>query len=66
MSVVRERSSREGCKPSTIFQDTTRLSGVATWRDERPITTYFQMVWAFPASFSLDSPPVEFDPFPSP
>ena len=63
MSVVRERSSREGCKPSTILQDTTRLSGVAPWRDERPITPYFQRDWAFPASFPLHSQPVEFTLF---
>ena len=42
MVVPREYGLREGCKPSTIFQDTTRLSGVAPWRDERPITPYFQ------------------------
>ena len=42
MSMAREGVLREGCKPSTIFQSTTRLSGVAPWRDERPITPYFQ------------------------
>ena len=33
MSAVRERGLREGCKSSTIFQDTTRLSGVILRRD---------------------------------
>ena len=45
---------------STIFRRTTRLSGVAPRRDERPQTPWFQRVWAFLTSFPLCFPPVEF------
>ncbi len=37
-----EYGVRQVYKPSTIFQKTTRLSGAALRRDERPITPYFQ------------------------
>ena len=60
MSMAREGVLREGCKPSTIFQDTTRLSGVAPWRDERPITPYFQRDWEFLTSFPRHSSLVDF------
>ncbi len=60
MAVVREGELREGRKPSTILQNTTRLSRVILRRDERPITFYFQRVWAFLTSFQTLSLPVGF------
>ena len=60
MSVVKERGLRELYTSSTILQNTTRLSGVILQRDERPITFYFQRVWAFLTSFQTPSPPVGF------
>ena len=60
MSVVKERGLRKLRKPSTILQNTTRLSGMIPRRDVRPITFYFQMVWAFLTSFQTLSLPVGF------
>ncbi len=55
MSALWERGLREGCKPSTILQDATRLSGVALGETcvQNP---YFQGVWAFLPSFPLHFP----------
>ena len=48
MSVTRERALREGCKSSTILQNTTRLSGMLLRRDARPIPFIFKGFWRFP------------------
>ena len=66
--VVEQRTHKPragGSKPSTatILQNKMRLFGEVLRRDERPITPYFQMVWAFLTSFPLHSPSGEFDLF---
>ena len=60
MSALWEGGLREGCNPSTILQDATRLSGVALGETRALYPFIFKGFWAFLTSFPLHSPPVEF------
>ena len=48
MSALRERGLREVCKPSTILQDATRLSGVALGETRALYPFIFKGFWGSP------------------
>ena len=48
MSELWERGLREGCKPSTILQDATRLSGVALGETRALYPFIFKGFWGSP------------------
>ena len=60
MSVLWERGLREGCKPSTILQDATRLSGVALGETRALSPFIFKGFWGSPHPFPHHFAPVEF------